>query len=143
MKLSERDIERTISDYLALDGWRALKTDPVSRREWGKGFGERGMADVLMIRYEAFRWIDLKIAPPLIGYFEQHAGAQVLWIEHKRRGKKAAQHQLDWHAAERARGALTLIAGEDFEASIEGFERWYIASGLQRRKIPIAAREAS
>ena len=46
---------------------------------------------------------------------------------------KASQRQRDWHAAERARGALTLIAGEDFAASIEGFQDWYRQSGLARR----------
>jgi hypothetical protein len=36
---------------LVQDGWRALKTSPVSRRARGVGFGELGMADYLYIRY--------------------------------------------------------------------------------------------
>jgi len=36
---------------------------------------------------------------------------------------------------ERKRGALTLIAGQDFPATIEGFKAWYIGSGLNRRTI--------
>lgn len=63
--------------------------------------------------------------------------ADVMFIEWKKKGGKAAQHQKDWHAKECARGALTLIAGEDFPASIEGFAQWYKASGLQRKAISI------
>lgn len=133
VKLLERDIERTCSELLELDGWRSLKTDPVSRREWGKGFGERGMADRLYIRYGVpDHSHDLYCRDGCVC-------AQVMWIEWKRpRGKsatKAAQHQKDWHAAERARGALTLIAGEDFPATIEGFAEWYRNSGLMRRAL--------
>jgi hypothetical protein len=62
--------------------------------------------------------------------------AEVLWVEWKRtrRGKatKATAKQNDWHRDERSRGALTLIAGEDFPATIEGFQAWYRDSGLQR-----------
>jgi hypothetical protein len=82
--LSEAQTEQQCSDFLALDGWRSLKTDPVRDRSRGKGFGELGMADRLYIRYgesgivpetdlhgRAFRMI--------------RAGAQVLWIEWKTR----------------------------------------------------------
>ena len=125
MKLSERDIERTCTDFLQLDDWRPLKTDPVSRREWGKGFGEKGMADHLYIRYLG----------ALMASFCNRVTAQVMWIEWKSVDGKAAPHQLMWHTVERARGSFTLIAGEDFEKSIEGFMKWYRNSGLMRRKI--------
>lgn len=46
---------------------------------------------------------------------------------------KASQKQLDWIAAEQARGALVLLAGVTFPATIEGFQKWYLASGLARR----------
>ena len=126
MELRERDIAKTCSDILIWDGWRMLITDPVSDKSRGKGFGEKGMADRLYIRYlnksdEGPWW---------------RCMCQVMFIEWKRtvRGKatKATPHQLDWHRDERARGALTLIAGEDFPATIEGFCAWYNASGLQR-----------
>ena len=45
------------------------------------------------------------------------------------------QHQVAWHQRERARGALTLLAGVDFPATIEGFAEWYRASGLMRRAL--------
>ena len=78
--LSEYHIAKTCSDWLALDNWRRLNTNPVSDtatiqairgsiakccgsggippwlqdclRGRGKGFGELGMADDLYIRYE-------------------------------------------------------------------------------------------
>lgn len=124
LELSEADIARTCSDLLQADGWRMFITDPVSNRERGKGFGELGMADRLYIRYGF----------PNDTYW---GTALVMWIEWKRTRRgvatKATDYQKDWHTAERARGALTLIAGEDFPATIEGFAAWYKASGLQRR----------
>jgi hypothetical protein len=134
VKLSERDIEKTCSDFLALDGWRGLKTDPVSDRRRAKGFGEKGMADHLYIRYGDMRYkTDGGVLTP--------AGmllcvrAEIMWIEWKAPKGRAAAHQKLWHEAERKRGALTLIAGEDFPATIEGFQSWYRSSGLMRRKV--------
>jgi len=126
-KLSERDIERTCSDFLALDSWRCLKTDPVSDRQRGKGFGEIGMADMLYIRYACSQMMGAA-----------SIDAEVLWIEWKRLDKNgkpttASARQREWHTLERARGALTWIAGEDFPATIEGFQEFYRASGLLRR----------
>jgi hypothetical protein len=98
----------------------------VSDRNRGKGFGELGMADHLYIRYTPMaavrEWRFVATAP-----------AQVMWIEFKRPGEKPKKHQTLWHIKERARGALTLIAGEDFPASVEGFRQWYAGSGLARR----------
>jgi hypothetical protein len=123
--IQEKHIEQTCSEWLELDGWRTLKTDPVSRKEWGKGFGELGMADRLYIRYEK------QTSPPSM----DTGTSQVIWIEWKSRDGKLKLHQQDWHVAERCRGAVTLIAGKTFPASIEGFQNWYRQSGLMRRKI--------
>lgn len=132
-KLSEADIERQCTDFLALDGWRSLKTDPVSRKEWGKGFGEPGMPDRLYIRYDDQE--DMKPGTPqgVLNSPALRAIADVMWIEWKRPGKKAEAHQRLWHAAERARGALVLVAGADFRADFDTFVAWYRASGLLRR----------
>jgi len=131
--LKESDIARTCSDLLQADGWRMLITDPVSDKSRGKGFGELGMADRLYIRY--LHGAHLR-CPGGIAVLKAPA-AEVMWIEWKRtvRGKptKATAHQQTWHQAERSRGALTLIAGIDFPATIEGFREWYRSSGLQRR----------
>jgi hypothetical protein len=135
---SEAAIEQTCTEWLALDGWRSLKTDPVSRKEWGKGFGELGMADRLYIRYEPRRE-HYPLHPCTNVEFFNGSRAEVLWIEWKRiKGKlatKATTDQWEWHRLERLRGALTLIAGLEFPASIEGFQTFYRASGLMRRKI--------
>jgi len=133
----ERHIEQACTQLLELDGWRPLKTDPVSRAEWGRGFGEVGMADHLYIRHTPPRSAALRNASD----FVYAAQAEVMWIEFKRirQGRKAATKttakQDDWHAAERSRGALTLIAGNDFPATIEGFIEWYKNSGLMRKNL--------
>lgn len=140
MKLTEAHIQQTCTEFLALDGWRALRTDPVSDRFRGKGFGEKGMADYLYIRYpEPQEWGDSWPQVESLTPIRVKAMVMVMWIEWKRvrEGRKvatkAALNQTAWHASERARGALTLIAGVDFPASIEGFQEFYRKSGLARR----------
>ena len=108
-------IEAECCHLLAEDGWRILKTDPVSDRGRGKGFGEPGMADTLAIRYG-----------------RQGAAAEVAWFEWKAPGGRVRKHQVAWHTREQARGAMTAIAGVDFPPSIQGFRDWYDASGLAR-----------
>jgi hypothetical protein len=117
----ESEIEAECTKLLEEDGWRPLRTDPVSDKGRGKGFGELGMADHLYVRYEF---------DPLHGPGDNCRG-QILWIEFKRPGKKPKKHQIEWHTKERARGALTLIAGEDFPATVKGFTEWYADSGLR------------
>lgn len=126
--LSEAQIQATCTDWLALDGWRCVRTDMPHLR--GLGVSEPGMADSLYIRY---RYSGQNV----INNWPSHVLSEVMFIEWKKKGGKAAQHQQDWHAKERARGALTLIAGEDFPASIEGFAEWYAKSGLQRKKMSL------
>jgi hypothetical protein len=128
VKLLEKDIERTCTDFLACDGWRPFKMEENFSEKKLKRTGEAGMADHLYIRYDCL--VEIIFDHPEI---DERKHAEVLWIEFKRKGGKAAQHQKDWHTLERKRGALTLIAGEDFPASIEGFQEWYRGSGLQRR----------
>jgi hypothetical protein len=126
---SEAQIEAEVTKLLEEDGWRALRTDPVSDRGRGKGFGEVGMADHQYVRYGL-------ITPHPVRaecfWGNARACAEVLWVEFKAPGGKPKKHQLAWHNRERARGALTLIAGVDFPASVEGWKQWYAASGLQR-----------
>jgi hypothetical protein len=108
-------IEAECCKLLAEDGWRILKTDPVSDKSRGKGFGELGMADTLAVRYG-----------------KQAAAAEVIWLEWKAPGGRVRKHQTDWHTKERARGAMTAIAGVDFAPTVRGFWKWYRASGLAR-----------
>lgn len=125
--LSEAHIQATCTDWLELDGWRCVRTDMPHLR--GLGVSEPGMADNLYIRYH---YPEGKLT-----FAEDLSVARVMWIEWKKRGGKAKQRQQDWHAKERALGAFTLIAGEDFPASIEGFCNWYTGSGLQLKRISI------
>ena len=115
-KLSEADIQRACTDLLIADGWRAIRTDPVSDRRRGKGFGEIGMPDYLYIRYQ-------RSAFPT---FPQ-VGAEVLFVEYKAPGKCPSRHQEAWGDKERRRGALVI-----WTDSIEKFREWYADSGLSR-----------
>ncbi len=129
--LSEKHIQETCSAYLALDGWRGVRTDMPHLR--GLGVSEAGMADNLYIRY-------LHDCDGTDCICDKHGAtgrAHVLWVEFKKRGGKAEQHQKDWHAIERARGGLVWVLGETFPASIEGFCSFYAASGLQRKTLSI------
>lgn len=125
-KVSERQIQEASNQLMELDGWRVIHTDPRYLR--GLGVQEKGIADECYVRY---------LFPPkrkeVARSDKIKAQAEVLWVEFKRRTGKAMAHQRAWHDAERARGALTWIAGIDFTASVEGFKAHYLASGLARR----------
>lgn len=127
MHISEKDIAKTCTQWLELDGWRAFSTEVVAHRAWGKGAGELGQPDYLYIRYDP--WLD--VPPSKRG----NADAEVLRIEWKKPGGKNAPHQKAWRERERARGALVWASMEDFAPTIEAFQAFYRASGLMRRKI--------
>ena len=129
----EHMIEEHCTNLLEGDGWRALRTDPVSDRGRGKGFGEPGMADHLYIRYKCTygAYTKRRSGPDCTWLAE----AQILWIEFKSADGKLRKNQGPWHEIERARGALTWIAGVDFPASVAGFVDHYRKSGLNRGRI--------
>jgi hypothetical protein len=108
--ISEAHIQQTVREFLELDGWRAIRTDPVSDRSRGKGFGEIGMADYLFIRYRG-----------------QMGAAEAMWIEFKRKGEQPKPHQKAWLHAERLRGAIVMVVDD-----IDIFAAWYKTSGLCR-----------
>ncbi len=133
----EADIQQECVKLMQEDGWRALRTDPVSDKSRGKGFGELGMADYLFIRYQnsgyglpAREWQPHDVQ---INALHIASWVNVVWVEFKARGGKVGSHQSAWHANERARGALTWIASVDFPASVEGFREFYSKTGLMRR----------
>lgn len=127
--LSEAHIEKTCTDFLGLDGWIGMKTDPVSNKFLGKGFGEPGMPDYQYRRYKS----SSKDRAVLNGKLICGTGVpELIWIEWKKKGGKRGQHQLEWRLIEILRGGISLMAGLDFPASIEGFVEWYRTSGLQR-----------
>lgn len=116
----EATIQAHCGEWLTWDGWRHLRTDPVSDRDRGKGFGELGMADDLFLRPCIVREANLV----------DFAQGEILWIEWKKRGGKRGAHQVEWHRKERNAGFLTVFAGIDFTPTIDGFKAWYLASGL-------------
>lgn len=117
-------IERDCTNLLEQDGWRSLRTDPVSDRGRGKGFGEPGMADHLYIRYSPHGSLAI-----------HREKTETLWVEFKSADGKLRKNQGPWHEIERARGALTWIAGVDFPASVAGFVEHYRKSGLNRGRV--------
>lgn len=134
-KLSEAHIQATCDDFLALDNWRCVKTDLPHLR--GLGVSEKGMADRLYIRYAPWphEWNSAKPGHNIVWSKRAESQADVMWIEWKSKRGIVPPHQQAWHDAERARGAMTLIAGIDFPKTIEGFQAYYRSSGLMRRKI--------
>jgi hypothetical protein len=115
--LKESDIQKTCEDFLAVHGWRIFRMEQNYSERKKKRVGEPGMPDCLAIRYR--------------GKLGRECYADVLFIEWKRqKGGKVSLTQKLWHSIERVRGAKTLIAGMDFDPSIEGFQEWYRKSGL-------------
>ena len=123
----ERDIQATCEDLLQLDGWRIFRMEQNFSERKIKTVGEAGMPDCLAIRYlYAGLFGTLQKETVLRSYCE------LMWIEWKRLKGKPSTHQKLWHAAERKRGALVWLAGEEFPATVEGFWAHYSASGLLR-----------
>ena len=125
--LSERHIQETCSDFLALDGWRRIKTDLPHLR--GLGVQEPGMCDDLFLRYTPIpKWIE--------GATDDFVAlSETLWIEYKSRSGRAGEKQKEWQAKERAQGALVWVMRETFGASIEEFQEYYRKSGLMRHNL--------
>jgi hypothetical protein len=123
-RILERHVQEGVTALLELDGWRAIRTDPVSDRARGKGFGEVGMPDYLYLRYGCeMPSIFLKLTPPSV-----RAKTETMWIEFKAPTKKPKPHQVDWHEAEKIRGALVRVVD-----NFDEFKSWYLSSGLNRR----------
>jgi hypothetical protein len=134
MRLAEKDIVRTIVDWLQLDGWRPIKMEPISRREWGKGTGETGQPDYLFVRY----WNQQRKPEPhdmIYNVAHLASGNSVFWCEFKNQKGRYSKAQIAWTAQERARGGVVLQVGMDCPGTIEGIQDWYRGSGLMRRKI--------
>ncbi len=150
LRLLEKHIQEACCQILEFDGWRRIRMEATYSEKKRKGVGEPGMADDLFIRYE-YQPCSGETCSGERCFPRDKGKALVMFIEWKRlvpqptrviekgrpkqrwpRSTQAAVHQKAWHAIERKRGALTLIAGEDFIASIDGFRDWYRESGLMR-----------
>jgi hypothetical protein len=112
VKPSESQIQKACEDILRAHRWRILRFEQNYSVRKRKVVGERGMPDVLAMRYY------------------RGTTTQSVWIEFKTPKGKPSDIQLRWHATERLLGAFTAIAGLDFPATIEGFEIWAKKNGL-------------
>jgi hypothetical protein len=127
--IPEKNVQETVRDFMELDGWRAIRTDPVSDRARGKGFGEVGMPDYLFIRYWAGYEPTTNARIPE-NEADLRTEAQVLWIEFKRKSKLPTVTQMQWHITEINRGALVKVVDD-----IDDYILWYKDSGLCRRML--------
>lgn len=103
----EKDIQAAIVRLMEIDGWEAMRTDPVSDRERGTGFGQCGQTDYLFLRSRP---------------------DEILYVEFKRPGQKPKPHQRAWMDATAARGFKVM-----WTDSVEVFCAWYLHEGLARR----------
>lgn len=127
-RISEAHVQEAVVQMLVLDNWRPIRTDPVSDRGRGKGFGEPGMPDYMFIRYHCRPEVSCVDGAHGSDFARSIAG--VLWIEFKAAGEKPKQHQTTWHDRERARGALVMT----FD-SVDAAREWYRGSGLNRNML--------
>jgi len=102
-KLLERDITRTVRDYLELRGWRAVRIN-------AGPFGKAGMPDFLWIHYQR---------------------RLMFWTEMKAPGGRLGPLQSQWIEDERKRGALVLVVG-DVTAFINFYEKTFGVGGQLR-----------
>ena len=137
--VSEAQVEETCTQWLALDGWIALVTDPKQLR--GLGVTEPGIADKQYRRAGHCGLSDKQLIAlfPAMTIYEIRAESDLMFVEWKRvragKATKTSVKQDAWHAKEKLRGFLTLRAGIDFQATIREFQEFYRQSGLMRRKI--------
>jgi spermidine synthase len=125
-KLLEKDIQRACEDILLLDGWEIIRREKQWSEKKKKATGELGAADCMAVRYDNAGMHRYCI----------RVWAEVLHIEWKRpKTGKLRTSQRIWHDAKRKQGAVTWIAGEQFEPTYESFKAHYEASGLCRRRL--------
>lgn len=127
----EKHVQQAVTQFLELDGWRAIRTEhAIERNERGdfkRKVGEKAMPDYLYIQYSE----DVSERQRLFFNMTEaqiRAEVDVLWIEFKRPGEQPRTEQVHWIEAERRRGALVMVVDD-----IDWFIAWYKTSGLQRR----------
>ena len=102
-KLAERDITRTVRDYLELRGWRPVRIN-------AGPFGKAGMPDFLWLHYKR---------------------GLHFWTEFKAPTGRVGPLQAEWIEAERKRGATVLVVG-DVDAFISFYEERFGKEGQGR-----------
>lgn len=133
--LSEKDVDKQISDFMAHRGWRRIRNN-VGMMQGAGGhpvvFGERGMCDLTFLRYFA----------------EPYSGALVLWVETKKPGASLSCrcrpgdknpcrmcNQANWRQRERERGGVCWVVDNfsEFEALYTQRYGWLPAANGQWR----------
>lgn len=105
-KLKERDVTRTVRDYLELRGWRPVRIN-------AGPFGTNGMPDYCFLHYRR---------------------SLILWIEFKGPSGTLGPKQKAWIDGERVRGARVAVV-RDYDVFREWYEGEYGAEG-QMRLVP-------
>ena len=118
-RVTEAQLSKQVKDFLEIDGWRVFRMEPLSNVIQKRYSAELGCPDLLALRYGGKRLVS-------VIYHAKNEG-DILWLEIKRRGKKPAKHQAEWHAKERALGAEVWVC-DDFDE----FRSKYCKSGLNR-----------
>ncbi len=120
----EADLQKACEDLLEYDGWRIFRIEQNYSERKRKVVGEAGAPDGMYIRYYTGGLPQAK-----------RQDVQLCWIEWKSPQGMPSNAQRAWIAQETARGALVLLAGADFPATVDGFLEYYRKSDLMRRKI--------
>ena len=104
-ELREKDISRTVCDFLKAQGWRLIRMNVSTvnfRGQW-VNYGEKGMPDYLAV------------------YYLHDGFALLLWLEFKRqRGGRLSAEQVAWSEKERRDGAVVFTVSD-----IDHFRQWY------------------
>lgn len=106
MRILERDITKTVRQYLEWRGWRSVRIN-------AGPFGKSGMPDFLFLHYER------RLA---------------VWIEFKAPRGRLSVEQTAWIEEERRRGAICLVV-RDIDEFIGWYERSMGEEGQLRLKV--------
>ncbi|MEN6533171.1 MAG: VRR-NUC domain-containing protein [Bryobacteraceae bacterium] len=104
--LKERDITRTVRDYLELRGWRPVRIN-------AGPFGANGMPDYLFLHYQR---------------------NLCFWVEMKSPNGRLGPKQQSWIEAERRRGA-TVVVCRDIDSFFAWYEERFGKEGQMRLHI--------
>lgn len=156
--LRESHIQQTVTEFMKLDGWTAIRTHPIPPilqrldaimlrapiriqtawcviRVWllkhtdKESFGEPGQADYLFMRAG---FIGLQAPLGHIDAIPMRFGmCTLMWIEFKAPGKNPTPEQIAWHDEMRARGFAVYVV-DDIDDYIDWYKR---ESGLNLRAL--------
>lgn len=139
LRLSEADVTEQVCDFMVAEGWRHI------RHNVGGAYSSQAVTALLKLLDSLERWTPLlgkaiyRVRRSFVEFGEPgmpdsqflkyrtktqggwtRGATYVVWIELKSHGKKPKPHQLSWHEAERARGALVKVVDH-----FETFRDWY------------------